>query len=385
MSLLRNASRVSPYVALFLSVEACRGSTSSELPASPIASAPIAIASVIPQEDAAAPPLRSGMVYVPAGTLSAGTKPGTTPRLADEELPGDAIELQGFYIDVYPFPNESGALPTTNVTQEEASALCRTKGKRLCGELEWERACKGNEQHVFEYGETYRAATCGTGVSAEEAARRPIGDRVACKSTFGAAEMHGGAWEWTSSQWGRGVTRDLRVLRGGNAVAGEVVGRCANAMGRAPTTKNATIGFRCCAGDENTAKVELAVKTGKPLETRSEAKDVEASVAKVLALAPGESLLLARAWAWRPVANEDLRFIVGCATRDKRTIRCSLLIARPGAPDPIVEMPMAMGFPTLVVGKDATKLRLKGEDTKGMYLRDFTYVAGRIDVGEPMR
>ncbi len=372
-------------IALLLAAEGCRGSTSSELPASPTASAPIAIASVIPQEDAAAPPLRSGMVYVPQGKLVAGTKPGKVPRLADEELPAVPIDLQGFYIDAYPFPNESGALPTTNVTQEEAAALCRTKSKRLCTELEWERACKGNDQRTFDYGDDYRPNTCGTGVSAEEAARRPIGERVACKSSLGVSEMHGGAWEWTDSAWGRGHARDLRVLRGGNAVAGELVGRCANAMGRPPSTKNATVGFRCCAGDPNTAKVELTVKTGPALEARSEAKDVDAAVDKVISLNPGEALLLARVWAWRPVGNEDLRFVVACATRDKKAKRCALLIARPGEEEPLLEMPMAMGFPQLVVAGDSSKLRLKAEDSKGVYVREFSYVAGRVAVADPKR
>ncbi len=79
---------------------------------------------------------------MPNGALVAGTPPDAFPRLADEEIPGEQFILNGF-IDVFPYPNEEGAIPLTNVSQEEARGLCAEKSKRLCTELEWERACKG--------------------------------------------------------------------------------------------------------------------------------------------------------------------------------------------------------------------------------------------------
>ena len=145
--------------------------------------------------DSGAP--RPGMTWVPPGTLRAGTPPDRAPRVADEEPAGAPVEMGGFYIDMLPFPNEPGAIPTSNVTREEAEQLCSGKGKRLCTELEWERACKGPENASYEYGDTYRASACGTGVAPEEAAHRPAGEHAQCKSGFGVADMHGGVWEWT--------------------------------------------------------------------------------------------------------------------------------------------------------------------------------------------
>src|SRR5579883_2586174 len=84
---------------------------------------------------------RAGMVWIPAGVLRAGSAPDEVPRVADAELPGTEIAIGGFYIDVLPYPDETGAIPTTNVTRDEAARLCDKQGKRLCSELEWERAC----------------------------------------------------------------------------------------------------------------------------------------------------------------------------------------------------------------------------------------------------
>ena len=86
---------------------------------------------------------RKGMVWIEAGALIAGTSPDQLPRIADEEMPGVQVVMHGFYIDQYPYPNESGAIQTTNVTRDEARSRCELIGKRLCTELEWERACKG--------------------------------------------------------------------------------------------------------------------------------------------------------------------------------------------------------------------------------------------------
>src|SRR5690606_39219466 len=125
------------------------------------------------------PEPRVGMVYIPSGALVVGTAPDRRPRRADRELPGEQMMLDGFYIDQFAFPNEEGAIPITNLTRQEASALCVEQGKRLCTELEWERACKGPDNRTYEYGETYRAETCRTGRRAE---LRPSGYHVGCQS-----------------------------------------------------------------------------------------------------------------------------------------------------------------------------------------------------------
>ena len=93
----------------------------------------------------------------------AGTPPEQFPRRADAEMRGEQVILRDFFIDKYPYPNEEGAIPKTNVTQPQAAAICADAGKRLCTELEWERACKGTRNTTYPYGNKYRAEICKTG------------------------------------------------------------------------------------------------------------------------------------------------------------------------------------------------------------------------------
>lgn len=329
------------------------------------------------------------MAWIPPGTLLAGSAPGATPRIAEEELPSTPVALHGFYIDLYPYPNEHGAIPTTNATREEADVLCAQKGKRLCTELEWERACKGEANRMYEYGVEYRAATCGTGVASEEAARRPTGDRPACKSTFGVAELHGGAWEWTSSRWGRGAKEDLGVLRGGNAVAGELVGRCANALARPPKQKGPTMGWRCCAGDKNDAEVELALDTGPALVALSKTEALRAVA--VLSSVPDAKVVGAlwiggAAWTWRPVANETLLVLAGC-TRAPAPAQgtCALAVLREPGQAAVVATPTDRMVVDMAVAGDRRKLRAVGFDSVGSYVRDLTYAYGVVELGDVRR
>src|SRR6187455_1154272 len=76
--------------------------------------------------DSEAPPLR-GMIHIPGGALVAGSPANSFPRIADEEMPGLQVIFKGFYIDAFAHPNEEGAIPLTNVTQEEAQTLCEQR------------------------------------------------------------------------------------------------------------------------------------------------------------------------------------------------------------------------------------------------------------------
>jgi formylglycine-generating enzyme required for sulfatase activity len=164
------------------------------------------------------------MVWVAAGPLVVGTAPNTYPRRPDRELQGEQVVLHGFYIDKLPYPDEEGAIPTTNVSQIEARELCEKQQKRLCTELEWEHACKGPAQHTFEYGDVYREDICGTGTPVVP---RPSGINIGCQSDFGVHDMHGGVFEWTDSVWNRGDTNPNRfAVRGGNRRRGGTLRQC---------------------------------------------------------------------------------------------------------------------------------------------------------------
>ena len=194
---------------------------------------------------------------IPAGTLLAGSSCDATPRITNEELPGTSVQLGEFNIDTYPYPNDPAKAPVTNVSRDEAAQMCASAGKRLCTELEWERACKGGSNQEYEYGKTFTAASCATVAAGAAPGAGSMGSRAQCASSFGVHDMHGLVFEWTDSNWGRGTSGGLVTTRGGYGPNGELASRCANGQGRAPLEKAAVVGFRCCSGAKNTADVNI--------------------------------------------------------------------------------------------------------------------------------
>ena len=181
------------------------------------------------------------MVWIPSGALIAGSAPDAYPRLADEEIPGEQVILKGFYIDVFPHPNEEGAIPLTNVTQAEARGLCETQGKRLCTELEWERACKGPDGDRYPTGRDWDPSC----------AKEPR----KCETGFGVLALGTAGREWTKSVLVGEKQEPLAVVRGAAADAEAGEHRCGARRGLDAETKEANIGFRCCSGPPNARKV----------------------------------------------------------------------------------------------------------------------------------
>jgi len=332
------------------------------------------------------PEPRQGMVWIPRGPLVAGTPEGSLPRVADEEMPGEQVILKGYYMDVFPYPNEEGAIPLTNVTRDAAAALCTERGKRLCSELEWERACKGPDNHRYEYGESYRAERCGTGAVP---VMRPTGIRVSCRSDFGVRDLHGGAWEWTASDWGRGAGAGLVSVRGGNSADGEIVGRCANARAQRPATPSGTIGFRCCGGPANSVEVVLDIKRGTSLELlRQIDKPQLAQVLELLPVAASTELgtraklAVDHQWLWRPIGNEELYATRVCSGLGSRPA-CGVVVTRNvlGRPSLLAWASSRHWLPSVETDRDPRDLWMIGGDETGTYQRLIQYRYGTVVVG----
>jgi sulfatase modifying factor 1 len=368
------------YVCVALSLS-CRGHRQE--PAPEPAAKSSASSSIAPPE--VPPEPRQGMVWIPSGPVVAGTPEGSLPRVADEEMPGEQVILKGYYIDVFPYPNEEGAIPLTNVGQDAALALCTEHAKRLCSELEWERACKGPDNSRYEYGDTYRAERCGTGAMP---VMRPTGIRVACRSGFGARDMHGGAWEWTSSDWGRGTSAGLVSIRGGNSPEGELVGRCANARAQKPAQSTGTTGFRCCAGPPNAVEVVLDIKRGPELKLNERID--KPKLAMILDALPPEAgaqlgdrsaISVDHQWIWRPIGNEELIATRLCSGLGQRPA-CGVLINRMvlGRPSALAWASSRHWLPSLETDRDARDLWMIGGDETGTYQRLIQYRFGTVSV-----
>ncbi|WP_437642240.1 formylglycine-generating enzyme family protein [Sorangium sp. So ce854] len=131
--------------------------------------------------------------------------------------PPDMVEIEGYCIDRYEAPNVEGALPLVMESAVSARAWCEERGKRLCTEHEWDKACQGPEGFVYPYGDTHEAERCNdnktwrapderalnTWPSDEALAEvqalyqaEPSGSRPGCVSGFGVHDMTGNVEEW---------------------------------------------------------------------------------------------------------------------------------------------------------------------------------------------
>lgn len=59
--------------------------------------------------------------------------------------------------------NRAGALPQGYMSGLLAREVCRNAGKRLCREHEWVRACRGERDRRFPYGDSYERGACNVG------------------------------------------------------------------------------------------------------------------------------------------------------------------------------------------------------------------------------
>jgi hypothetical protein len=346
--------------------------------------------------DAPEPEPRPGMVWIPAGVLFAGTPPDRLPRVADEEMAGEQVVMRGFYVDVFPYPDEAGAIPTTNVSQAEARDLCEAQGKRLCTELELERACKGPANLTYEYGDTYKPSACGTGVARSLI---PNGYNAACQSAFGVHDLHGGVWSWTASQWKRDASKTgLMATRGGNGAPGDLLARCANGRGVKAESRREDTGVRCCAGDPNTFEVMLSVTRGEPLRWQPVddrlAPLIERLVPEEVIAAgtggrPEERFHLERLWTWHPLGNEELLVGGGCARAgEKDRARCGVVIGRKGFDNTAVSLAWVSTDwwqPSLAEAETPRELFLMGGDRNGAFRKRVSYAWGRIVVADKER
>lgn len=258
--------RRAPLPLVLVAIAAACGGGSGEPPpgasAAPTALAPAG--SVLEAaENEAAPATSSSaraaeqeVVSIPAGTLTAGSTPGDAgrdPTLEPALLP---IELGAFDIDRDLFPNRPGEPPLLGLGRAAAAAKCAERGRRLCTEVEWERACKGPENDAY----------AGRGAWNPACAKAPAD----CPSGFGVLGMGAAHREWTASDVApvEEVVAGAAAVRGARADAAATDHRCAERAAVDPASGSSDIGFRCCGGEAPSATIPSP--TWKPTFRRVE-------------------------------------------------------------------------------------------------------------------
>ncbi|MBM3279173.1 MAG: SUMF1/EgtB/PvdO family nonheme iron enzyme [Candidatus Handelsmanbacteria bacterium] len=179
--------------------------------------------------------------------------PLTHPLLVEAPQGRDAgmVQFATFAIDVYEYPNQAGSLPRTEVSLEEARALCRKRGKRLCSEGEWELACRGAQDLAYGYGPQFGADRCNTPYPEGEIWKRrqgpaPSGAFAGCATPEGVHDLVGNVWEWTEGTYD--PQQGWAVVRGGSWFHSVNYARADGRYGRylSPDYHLDLIGFRCC-------------------------------------------------------------------------------------------------------------------------------------------
>lgn len=161
----------------------------------------------------------------------------------------------------FSYPDGTALHPVVGVSKLDAEAyitwLNRRTGLhfRLPTEAEWELSARGEDGRIYPWGNTFDPWRCNTSESGKKGttpvgAYSPGGD-----SLWGAVDMVGNVWEWTSTIYmpypydpldGREEQRlDARyVIRGGAWYYSRKLARCAAREGMMPNHSSPSIGFR---------------------------------------------------------------------------------------------------------------------------------------------
>lgn len=191
------------------------------------------------------------MVWIPEGQFIYGRM--NAEKGADVSEPLASLKtLPAYYIDRFEAPNQQGEHSTVKITWDEAKAACEGAGKRLCSELEWERACRGPESFVYSYGDTFKPELCGADIANDANKDRRSDHRAGslseCKSGYGVFDMSGGPREWTASAGRRDAS--AHIMKGGKKGISFTAGsRCAYVDEQKGTWSDAVTSYRCCMDD----------------------------------------------------------------------------------------------------------------------------------------
>ena len=187
------------------------------------------------------------MVYVPQGTFIRGRYGSESPDMATSSEPlREVVKVPAFFMDHYEFPNKPDTKPAVRATWDQAREACATIGKRLCTDVEWEKACKGPENSIHAYGDNFDPA-CGAEVGGDYI----LGQRSECISGYGVYDLSSGLREWTSTANARNEAR--KMVKGGLRASPARGTRCAFAVDESAVYSEATLGFRCCLNADGTA------------------------------------------------------------------------------------------------------------------------------------
>jgi hypothetical protein len=195
------------------------------------------------------------MVLVPAGSFAFGSE-----RVQ--------VSLPAFYIDKFPVTNRQyGAFcratqyrwpkywtdprfsgpehPVVGVSAADALKYCKWAGKDLPTEQQWEKAARGGDARDYPWGSDAPSEGFACfGLDPEKDGTAPVTASPKGASPYGALDLSGNVWEWTSTALDEG--EGLQVVKGGCfSDTGDLL-RIDLRIEAGAKDKFENIGFRCC-------------------------------------------------------------------------------------------------------------------------------------------
>ena len=160
--------------------------------------------------------------------------------------PSDMVDIEGYCMDKYEYPNKFGVKPMNSVTWYDAAKYCIDAGKRLCNESEWKQACSGPYNLKYPYGDIYYQDFCNDNIGGTEAIIRTVasGSMPNCKSAYGVYDMSGNVEEWTNLEY------DSAKFSGGAWFSSSKESGCNYSFKFFPGVSIFSVGFRCCDDPE---------------------------------------------------------------------------------------------------------------------------------------
>jgi formylglycine-generating enzyme required for sulfatase activity len=130
---------------------------------------------------------------------------------------------------------DCSAHPRVCVDWCDASAFCKSVGKKLCAGLRgeavgwtdfsdptkdaWQAACSSGGQFLFTYGDEHDASACHDGYPTGGQGTEEVGSRASCQSPdpayAGVFDLTGNVWEWEDACDGTGPHDGCRMRGGG--------------------------------------------------------------------------------------------------------------------------------------------------------------------------
>lgn len=239
----------------------------------------------------------SEMVDIPAGEFIMGCDKSDKPYCMTVAQPAHKVYLDSYKVDKYPVTFDryqkcidagkctepfwggacnyqmswSGDHPVNCVDYGQAEAFCHYDGKRLLTEAEWEKAARGTDARPYPWGDaqpscdnvvmSQKTAGSKMGPGCGAGTTKPVGSKPKGASPYGALDMAGNLWEWTSDWYSESYFKNspknnpkgpksgtFKTLRGSSWLMRTHEGiTVTNRTAYSPIGQGYVVGFRCAA------------------------------------------------------------------------------------------------------------------------------------------